>query len=132
MRRIGVCALLVLLGACQREDVYLMSESYVVEADGTERYAGGGCETVGGGGASGSSSGDTEHEYAITHDQDDGAVHISVRVGDTLVEERTYTTDFLRSGEVDELVVEVAPDLTLRLVYWGGPVCVPPRVPDAG
>lgn len=123
-----ICAW-VLSSACS-DALYIMHEEYLLEDEG-ERYVGGSCEEVRDGLKSGTGVGGEAPDYALTMFGSDESVRIVVRdqSGDTL-EERTYNDNFLRSGDSDSFAVRRDGVEFLRLKFWGGPTCEPPRDPD--
>lgn len=59
---------------------------------------------------------------------DSVTVTVTGAMGETL-EERTYDERFLSSGESDSFVVRSEGVELLRLKFWGGTMCEPPRDP---
>lgn len=131
MRRMLPCCLAAALAGCGGDPLFLMFEEHLRTAEG-ERLVGSGCQSIdGGSGASGAVGGGTG-SYSIEHEGHDGeGVRVLVRSGTgELLAVRSYNEDFLESAEVDEFEVEIDPDHTLRLVYWGGDTCEEPREPE--
>jgi len=118
-----------LLSACA-DPLYLMHEEYSLEGD-EELYLGGGCQEVSDAVMSGTGVGGEGPDYALTMTASDDSVRVVVtdQNGDTL-EERTYDEQFLSSGEPDSFVVRRDGMGFLRLKFWGGTTCEPPREPD--
>lgn len=123
------CACL-LLSACE-DPLYLMQEEYLLEGD-DEVYIGGSCQEVSDGLTAGTGAGGDGRDYAVTTVGSDDGVTVTVtgEMGETL-EERTYDERFLSSGESDSFVVRSEGVEFLRLKFWGGATCEPPRDPPA-
>jgi len=123
----AIACALVCIACSAGHQVYLMHTAYVVDRDGNESDAGGGCESAGGGnGVSGLAS----EQFSIVHAHQSDGVRITVRDSTHAVRlERFYSVDFLASGTEEEIMVELLDGSTLRLLYWGGPDCLRP---DAG
>jgi hypothetical protein len=134
MRKVYVSAgvWLALATSCG-DDVFLMHEEYLVSARQAERYLGGGCESIGAGAVSTMFAGGVGLPgYEIVVEGVDDGAELTVR-GDAglVLLTRSYTRDFLLSGERDEFVVMLS-ELgdELRLSYWGGETCEPVRELD--
>jgi hypothetical protein len=133
MRRLQTCFIAAWLAGCG-EPLFLMFEEHLATPEG-ERLVGAGCESIGdgsSGSASGSASPGGAATYSIEHQGHDGeGVRVLVRDGHgQLLAARNYNEDFLRTAEVDEFEIALAPEQTLRLRYWGGVTCQEPRAPE--
>jgi hypothetical protein len=133
-------ALVLATGACDPTARVALNERIFVMPEVVR--AGGGCMTfelrrdvwygIGGGGSSGGSSGASGPDsIVITERSDDDRVLIRVSFGPTVLAERRYDEDFLRSERVDFFEVE-APNGARRLMrFWGSfdddgqPECAP-------
>jgi hypothetical protein len=124
------CCLAAALAGCG-EPLFLMFEEHLQTPEG-ERLVGSGCESIGGGTSGSGSAGAMGLAYSIEHEGHDGeGVRVRVRDGSgRLRAVRDYNEEFLSSGEVDEIEVELSAQHTLRLRYWGGPTCEEPREPE--
>jgi hypothetical protein len=124
----AIASALTCLACTAGDQVYLMQTAYLVDAEGNESFAGGGCESVGGDG--GGVSGLAGERFSIVHAHVGDGVRVTVRDGTSVARvERFYSIDFLASGMEEEIAVELSDGNTLRVRYWGGPDCIPP---DAG
>jgi hypothetical protein len=128
VRRFYTCCLAVLLAGCG-EPLYLMFEQHLQTPDG-ERLVGAGCESIGdsASGSAGAAPDVGGPSFSIEHEgHDDEGVRVLVRgSGGRVLAVRAYNEDFLRSDEVDEFDIELDPQNTLRLRYWGGTHCEDP------
>lgn len=101
-----------------------METAYLVDAEGGTAYLGSGCESV-----SSSANGATGFggpDYEITHEQQAGAILVTVRGADReVLAEREYTQEFLATGEEVTLNVDLGDGRSIRLRHWGGPECEP-------
>ena|SRR5258708_8414381 len=133
MRGFRVGMVVVVCAACGADPVYLMQEEYYGDSV-AQQYVGGSCESVGNGGSGGTGAGGVGMpSYSVKQTAQDDGVHVVVSgPGGQVLAERLYGTAFLLSGRVDEFVVSLPQDHRLRLRYWGGTKCQPPRVPDGG
>lgn len=130
--RRAVAAAALACCACADDRVYLMHEVYLVDADGAEQYQGGGCETVDFSGHSSSGFGTAPNpdspQFSVTHAYSDEGAHVTVRSeSGAVLSERQYAEAFLEAGKEDTFSIRVTDSTSLRLKYWGGPTCVPPR-----
>jgi hypothetical protein len=134
--------LLLVVSGCS-EGPFLMTEEYVSDAAG-ERYVGGGCISVqkgngmgggsipvmGNGGQDGEGSTEQVPGFAYSYDGTGDAVDFKATNGAGVVlAERSYDSEFLLSGQRDEVAIDVT-GATMRFVHWGGAKCAEPREPD--
>jgi hypothetical protein len=126
---------LVLVTSACTDGPYLMYEEYHAPG-GKERYVGGGCFEASsasgssGYGTAGGGSVEALPSYAIDYQGSDDAIAVTIEDGEgSVLERRDYTDEFLRSGKVDEVIVEFDSGY-LKLRYWGGETCEEPRTPD--
>jgi len=129
---------LLLLPACT-EGPYLMSEEYLTHDGQAEEYMGGGCVSVqegngmGGGTApelgTGGEGGETVPGFSVGYEGTGDSVHFYVTDGYGVMQaERDYDTEFLLSGQREEITVDITRG-KMRFVHWGGAKCQEIRSP---
>jgi hypothetical protein len=130
----GLLALLCSVPACQ-DGPFLQVEEFRM-INGAERYTGGWCVSAqegngmgsGGGpvpsegGAGGEGDGTLMEGLGYSYEGTGDSVHFKATVGGETIAERDYTTDFLLSGEKDEVIVEGGGE-KIRFLHWGGAKC---------
>lgn len=120
------------LPACAGEPPVIQYEEHVTQEGEAERYIGGACVQLSEGDTSGTGTGgEMAPTYSILHEGLDDGVQVSVSGNNdgAPLAERTFSSDFLYSGKIDELTVALD-NGWLRLVHWGGESCDPIRDPD--
>lgn len=131
--RLSVVVTALATASCA-DPVFIQHEEYYTPEGKSELYLGGSCIQVPEDSATGTGAGgENLASYGLSYTGKADGVELMVtaegKEGHEVVT-RSYSREFLLSGAVDELVVELKTG-TLRLRHWGGSSCDPVRAPDA-
>ncbi|HEY3498014.1 MAG TPA: hypothetical protein VGK73_25120 [Polyangiaceae bacterium] len=126
---------LILFSACS-DGPYLMTEQYMTREGQAEEYIGGGCIGVQDGGGMGSGTAGAagqaalQPSFSLSYEGTGDSIHFVVSDGaGMLVVERNYDSDYLSSGQREEINAPVTRG-SLRFVHWGSKKCEDIRAPD--
>ena len=127
----SLCLSLSLLCAGCEDAYFLMTEEFLRDREGNERYFGGSCEMLRAGVTDvNGTGGENRASYTVEHRHDDEGIEVVVRDGEgSVLVTKHYDRAFLASGEVDELVADLGNGERLRRRYWGSDECDPIREP---
>lgn len=128
-------ALLAWLATGCGPELYLMEKKETRVGDDWF-YQGGGCMSVDDGQGSSSWSGATGSgssngsDYETSLIVQGGQAEFTVRLAGAVVEHRVFDQEFLESGRVETVTVDLPDGEAQRFTFWGGSECEAPAEPD--
>ena len=128
------CAALALVSAACGPDVYVTQK--VEERVGDEWFTlGGGCLALTESGSSNTGGGTVPGAPGPSYSEElrvgDGIAEFTITIEGEVVEHRVFDEEFLRSGKVEQVLIEIPDVFVKRYSFWGAPDCQTPALSDA-